>query len=84
MSRKVDPYIQKLYNARAYEKNKEQVKQSRREKYKQASLFASAPAPCTCGDFTHCIPCRNAEKRAAFRQGRVPAYRLAIIERIMS
>lgn len=42
-----------------------------------------AVTTCTCGDYANCIRCRNAERRRAFKHGDVPAYRLAVIARIV-
>lgn len=52
-----------------------------RLKHKQPTT-PPAPSGCTCGDYQNCIPCRNAERRRAFRAGEVPAYRLKMLAAI--
>jgi hypothetical protein len=34
---------------------------------------------CTCHDFHHCLPCRNAERRRAFKAGDVPVYLKSVL-----
>lgn len=61
----------------AYQRNY-RAKQSGR----QPELIPSKkPGECDCRDYRHCMQCRNAEKRRAFRAGEIPAYRLALMEK---
>lgn len=47
------------------------------QKEEQAELIPAKKAPeCTCGDYRHCMRCRNREKRLAFEENRLPAYLL--------
>jgi hypothetical protein len=40
--------------------------------------------PCTCRNFSSCIPCRNQERRRATAAGEIPEYRLKMIAQIVA
>jgi hypothetical protein len=65
-------------------RKREEARAMREAEAKQAELIpAKSPAVCTCGDYRKCIPCRNTEKRRAFKAGEIPAYRLAVLAQIL-
>jgi hypothetical protein len=68
-----------------YEAHKDEINKRRREKYAQKEeqlelIPARKSKKCTCNDYRHCMECRNREKRAAFKQDRIPVYRLAAMQ----
>jgi hypothetical protein len=40
------------------------------------------PRVCTCGDYRNCTACRNAERRAAWKENRVPVYMQPVYSQI--
>jgi hypothetical protein len=80
------PEKRKKYRKTWRENNKkkraEYQREWRAEHAEQVELFPAKKAKkkCTCNDYRHCMECRNREKRAAFKQDRIPVYRLAAMQ----
>jgi N-acetylmuramoyl-L-alanine amidase CwlA len=63
------------------ERNRLVVETQQERPAQQVEMFASkVHGKCNCRDYTHCMECRNAEKRAAFRENRVPVYRVQALQ----
>lgn len=73
-------------NAKYRAKNREVLNRKALERYHAGRHAAEAEQipmftpcvrrECNCHDYTHCMICRNTERRRAWKKGEIPVYRL--------